>query len=83
MYHRQPKGQLLAQEGEFSLWATSPVYKTLFIETGFIRNKITGENCGKTVELCKHYYSNGQQLDEPVYDDADCYEFVFEDISDE
>ena len=70
-------GQLLSQEGDFSLWATAPVYKTLYIDKGYIRNIKTGENCGKVVELRKHFYKDGKKLAEPIYDE-DCYEFVFE-----
>ena len=72
-------GQLLSQEGDFSLWATSPVYKTLCIDDGYIRNTKTGENCGQMVELRKHFYKDGERLSEPIYDE-ECYEFVFEEV---
>jgi hypothetical protein len=72
--------QLVSTEGEFSLWVISPVYKTYKIETGYIRNTKTGENCGKEVKLRKHFYNEAEKLSEPIYDE-DCYEFVFEEAN--
>jgi hypothetical protein len=67
----------ISTDGEFTLWADSPVYKTHTITGGYIRNTKTGENCGKEVKLYKHYYQDGVKLASPIYDE-DCYEFVFE-----
>lgn len=66
----------ISTEGDFSLYADSPIYKTYGTTHGYIKNTKTGENCGKEVHLRKHYYVDGELLDEPLLDE-DCYEFVF------
>lgn len=71
------KFEKVSTEGEFSLWVTSPIYKTYAISHGYIRNTKTGENCGKQVNLREHYYDGVNRLAEPICDE-DCYEFVFE-----
>ena len=71
------KFKQVSTEGEFSLWVSSPIYKTYVISEGHIRNTKTGENCGKEVILRKHYYDGSNRLAEPVFDE-DCYEFVYE-----
>lgn len=68
--------ELVSTEGEFSLYVASPVYKSYIIPQGYVKNTKTGENCGHEVYLRKHFYVNGQYLEEPVLDE-DCYEFVF------
>ena len=70
---------LYSTDGEFSLYVRPKVYKTYVIsEGGYIRNIITGENCGQKVELCCQYYAeDGSLLNNPIYD-VDCYEYVYE-----
>lgn len=69
----------ISEEGEFSLWVSSPIYKAYAVSKGFIRNTKTGKNCGKEVLLRRHDYDKyGNLLDTPNYDE-DCYEFVDED----
>lgn len=70
--------KVISTEGDFSLHAYSPVYKTYKTDIGYIRNTKTGENCGQIVKLRKYYYDYlGNRLPEPAYDE-DCYEFVTE-----
>ena len=72
--------KLVSTEGEFTLWVSSPVYKTYVIsDGGHIRNTKTGENCGQKVFLRKHYYDGSKHLEEPVCDE-DCYEFVIDEV---
>ena len=72
--------KLISTDGEFTLWVSSPVYKTYVIsEGGYIRNTKTGENCGREVFLRKHYYEGNKRLDEPIYDE-DCYEFAADEV---
>ena len=67
--------EAISTEGNFTLWKTSPTYKTLYCSSGYLRNIKTHENCGQVVELHKHFYKDGILLEQPVYDE-DCYEFV-------
>lgn len=67
----------VSTEGEFSLWVSSPIYKTYACSEGYFKNTQTGENCGKEVLLRKHYYDGAKRLEEPIYDE-DCYEFILE-----
>jgi len=74
------KFKQISTEGEFSLWADSPMYKSYSInEGGYIRNTKTGENCGKEVILRKYYYDGVVRLKEPICDE-DCYEIIFEEV---
>ena len=68
------QAKLVSTDGEFSLYAVSPIYKTYVIsEGGYIRNTKTGENCGQKVELRERWYEGATK---PVPDE-DCYEFVY------
>lgn len=69
---------MISTEGKFTLYVTSPVYRSYCIEAddGYIRNTKTGENCGQMVNLKAYYYDGATKLDKPIYEE-DCYEFVF------
>lgn len=70
---------MLLQDGEFKFYSVPVPYKVIQVSNGgYIRNKLSGENCGHKVVLCKTFYDeNGNLLDCPQIDE-DVYEVVYD-----
>ncbi len=66
----------ISKDNKFELHAKGVTFKRLFTSSGYFRNKITGDNCGKAVKLKKYYFNeSGQELQTPLIDE-NCYEVV-------
>lgn len=71
---------MLLKDGEFKFYSIPVVYKVIQVtgEGDYIRNKLSGENCGKKVQLYKSFYDmNGNLLESPIVDE-DVYEVVYD-----
>lgn len=64
-------------DGKFTLVLFQPAYSTLVCsDNAYIRNKVTGENCGQEVILCKHINNIDGTINENPKVDDDVYEVV-------
>jgi hypothetical protein len=70
---------MILQDGEFKFYSAPVLYKVIHVSgSAYIRNKISGENCGRKVELYKSFYDeNGNLLEFPQIDE-DIYEVVYD-----
>ena len=68
----------IACENNFKLYARKLVDGSLDISAGgYIRNKLTGENCGRHVDIYIQFYDNdGKLLAKPI-SNKDDYEFIY------
>lgn len=70
---------MLLQDGEFKFYAVPVPYKTMLVSKGgYIRNKVTGENCGHKITLYKNFYDEDRNLLEVPQTDEDIYEVVYD-----
>lgn len=66
----------ISKDTKFELHAKGVTIKRLVTSEGYFRNKITGDNCGKSVTLKKYYFDeSGRELQEPLIEE-NCYEVV-------
>jgi hypothetical protein len=70
---------MLLQDGEFKFYSAPVLYKIIRVTAGgYIRNKLSGENCGNVVKLYKSFYDeDGNLLESPIVDE-DIYEVVYD-----
>lgn len=69
---------MLLQDGEFKFYSVPVPYKIIQINNGYIKNKVSGENCGNRIVLYKRFYTDdGQLLDQPQVDE-DVYEVIYD-----
>lgn len=70
---------MLLQDGEFKFYSAPVLYKVIQVNNeGYIRNKLSGENCGRKVELYKIFYDENGNLLEFPQTDEDIYEVVYD-----
>lgn len=74
---------MLLQDGEFKIYFVPVVYKVIIASEGsYIRNKISGANCGHRVSLYKTFYDECGELLKSPHLDEDVYEVVCDENND-
>lgn len=64
-------------ESDLTLYIFQPAYKEYVCTSGmYIRNTVTGEDCGQHVVLCKHVNNIDGTINENPYYDPDTYEVL-------
>lgn len=64
-------------DGDLTLYVWQPQYKEYVCTPGlYIRNTVTGEDCGQHVVLCRHVNNIDGSINEDPYIDPDTYEIV-------